>query len=752
VEDPNGRDEDEEEEDGLLDPSDFAEDSENEEYNTPLFRLGRNLLKMGKVSYRHVHNLPEWVERKHDEIVAYRTPAQIRRCMKNWMFKTDREMQQRYRHRKLTWRYGSQDGELDVLAYGPEETVAYAHYFMPSRFSITKRIFNEMKMLTPDFAPTRIIDLGCGPGTAGAAAIDVWGGGGKVSGKAGQVAKYVGVDMSRAMLDAAKVMLTQPEDPIASPLSSSSSSHKKSEWGNYVSSARNVSFPRPGDEAQKKNVALREHWPDCVFWDRSADLVRKMESGGERFDLSVCSYTLSELANDPTRRAATQLAFEMLDVGGCMLILEGGSPYGSHTVRTARQFLLDNFRLKSSEEEDEELRKGGSKTKKQLSTNEADASHPIPPFQHILPPPHGFSHKDVYASVVSPCTHDGTCPLLDGVWCSFSQKVYSGMIRKASEEKFSYVVIQKLARKGVGRKGGAPLGGGGIDATEWATSSSSSSLSASNVDGAQKDKHMSPLSILVKLRQADLGNRSPKDVQDVMEQVGEDMAWDTYNPIMVRNEWARVLRSPIKAKGHVTMDLCVPTASSMSSSTSSSSRDGGSVTRVVLSKSNMLQVPSLYTSMRKTTWGGLFPVLIDETEASPLAQKALRSQNNRWTKPSRDAKLGKERQEEFPGREEEEEEEEDEEEVQADDFARKRRFRTNAHIKHDEGPRVKKEASTRQHQARSKEEEVKVEVEVEKEKVVEEKRGGRRVRSMSALAVLRERRANRTANTTAKKE
>ena len=41
--------------------------------------------------------------------------------------------------------------------------------------------------------------------------------------------------------------------------------------------------------------------------------------------------------------AAVQLLFEMLDVGGYLVILEAGNPYGSHTVRTARQLVLDIF-------------------------------------------------------------------------------------------------------------------------------------------------------------------------------------------------------------------------------------------------------------------------------------------------------------------------------------------------------------------------------------------------------------------------
>jgi ribosomal protein RSM22 (predicted rRNA methylase) len=64
----------------------------------------------------------------------------------------------------------------------------------------------------------------------------------------------------------------------------------------------------------------------------------------------------------------------------------------------------------------------------------------------VLPPPRDFKHSSFQAKVISPCTHDGICPLGKGVWCSFSQRSHSAMIRKDSAEKFSYVVIQKVLK------------------------------------------------------------------------------------------------------------------------------------------------------------------------------------------------------------------------------------------------------------------------------------------------------------------
>lgn len=46
-----------------------------------------------------------------------------------------------------------------------------------------------------------------------------------------------------------------------------------------------------------------------------------------------------------------------------------------------------------------------------------------------------------------------------GAWCSFPQRSHSSAIRKGSEEKFSYVVLQKKTRPGVAVKGGRAKNG-----------------------------------------------------------------------------------------------------------------------------------------------------------------------------------------------------------------------------------------------------------------------------------------------------
>ena len=56
--------------------------------------------------------------------------------------------------------------------------------------------------LGSDFAPLRVIDVGCGPGAGLSAAAHVW----------PSIVDLVGVDSSPGMLGAAEIMLSPPDD------------------------------------------------------------------------------------------------------------------------------------------------------------------------------------------------------------------------------------------------------------------------------------------------------------------------------------------------------------------------------------------------------------------------------------------------------------------------------------------------------------------------------------------------------------
>lgn len=383
----------EEDNDEYEDDEAFGDNYDNENESDPAFRLGKKLLKLAKVSYRQFDPLPSWVDENRRNISSYRTSAQIRRCLQKWMLEYNRDIQRKFIIKPIGWRKEAMNPDraaANVKVYGAEDTVAYTNYHFPARFAVMKRVFTEIIKLSPTFKPTNILDFGCGPGTSGAAAMDIWG---------ENLKKYTGVDMSRSMLDAAKVMIEGSNQVSDNNNDNDDNNDYRKKYDRKDRYSRNKD--RYSDEMYDKDYTPPCK-PDCILWDKSSEIIKRAERTGERYNMTIASYTLAELSSDPTRRAATQMLFELLEVGGYLVIVEQGNPQGSHAVRSARKFILDTF----------------NKTEENKNDDKDNDT-----IQMILPPPSGHSHDDIGAHVIAPCTHDRPCPLTSGTWCSFSQKL-----------------------------------------------------------------------------------------------------------------------------------------------------------------------------------------------------------------------------------------------------------------------------------------------------------------------------------------
>lgn len=387
----------------------------------PRYKIGKALLSLGRVHYRHADTLPAWFLERQGEICQYRSSPQIRRCLASWMVKHDRDLLEKYREKTLQWGHKAslKDNSSQLKLYGREETIAYANFFMPSRFGILTRVFRELKQIAPEFVPRRTLDFGCGPATVGAVLSDLW------DGEPGPE-KYTGVDISQSMIDAATIM-------------------------------------------------TRDRIKDCTFYTSNSEVIKRAAATGERFDLVVASYALSDLPNDPSRRIATQMMFELLDVGGYLVIVEPGNPIGSHTTRTARQFILDTFnnlekngrsshsapkstfyspildarkdKIKNkavsvlgnsrgkgsslwengegAESNDDGLDPESKRKKEAREKREYIESTQYQQVDMLLGLPKNclLGYDQIGANVIAPCTHDRVCPMGPGTWCSFSQKV-----------------------------------------------------------------------------------------------------------------------------------------------------------------------------------------------------------------------------------------------------------------------------------------------------------------------------------------
>lgn len=354
-------------------------------------KASKAILKLSRVHHRHIEEQPGWFRDRLRSICQNHTPNQVQRLLKPWMLKKDEKRLAKYRSLSLGWNTitdQSKPPSEQQFVYGPDETIAYASYKLPGHFSILERIFTDLQALLPDFHPKTVLDFGCGPGTGGAATHSVW--------YDKPVERYVGVDVSQSMIDAAKIMV--------------------------------------------KGIL-----PNHIFLTRSFDLVQRALKKDERFSLIICSYTLTELPTDSARQAATQMLFELLEKDGLLVFVEHGDVCGSHTVRSARQFiqsLVKSVDSRGKFNPEAMLRPTEKAEENAKSNREAKRENSVPMMLPILPSEYA-TYTDVDMRTIAPCSHDAACGLSPGRKCTFMQRVTANVLRLNCEEKFSYVVLQK---------------------------------------------------------------------------------------------------------------------------------------------------------------------------------------------------------------------------------------------------------------------------------------------------------------------
>ena len=93
------KDTDKDDWDSDLDADGGIEDGEAD----PRHQLGKKLLSMGRTYYKQLETTPEWLNERLNEITSYRTVPQIRRCLKSWLMKLDRDEMKKYAVKSIGW-------------------------------------------------------------------------------------------------------------------------------------------------------------------------------------------------------------------------------------------------------------------------------------------------------------------------------------------------------------------------------------------------------------------------------------------------------------------------------------------------------------------------------------------------------------------------------------------------------------------------------------------------------------------------
>ena len=333
------------------------------------------------------------------------------------------------------------------LLYGPTETLAYALHRVLPQYGVQYRILNELRQACSggrsNFSPKSLLDFGCGPGSAIAAAQKIW---------PDSIFDVVAVDPSRSMTQIAEHMLS--------------------------GSAGGVMFRRTLAEVHRLHR-------------------------GKMFDLIIVSSTLGQLQTDRERESTLAELWDVLAPGGSLVISEHGDRWGFEIVRLAREQLLNRASAIAMFLSQGLHQRGitggpqlieGNKHRPNLPLVKSDSRDSFN--QQLLPESAGlvsdngdvisaeamsssllnenvtksmlraFAQKhelrdmmtrpprDLYGTaVVGPCAHALSCPLsASNSWCHFSQAVIRH--RKAGRsvhsrgdakrwENFSYVILRK---------------------------------------------------------------------------------------------------------------------------------------------------------------------------------------------------------------------------------------------------------------------------------------------------------------------
>ena len=467
----------------------------------------------------------------------------------------------------------TQSLSVNPVYYGYDETLATLKHRLKPNFAITRRVLSECQSLlggqvdensgqyVKHWQPTRILDFGIGCGSASAAAVDLFGD--------NQPIEWIhGIDPSQTMRECSQKLIEEmTSDTLIPP-------------------------------------------PRITF---SNSLTPSQDESEGSFDLALFCYTASDLPDISSCLAAAAMAFERLKPNGVLVMIEPGTPDGFNSTCAVRNMLLDCC------------------------------------------PPHDpeFEWED-RCHIVAPCTHNGSCPMerhkknffkkkpigklghdlpqelnesgdsdneeedydndeevdddqdhvdleefqgklkmseteaFNSSFCSFVHSMAGDSRRKG--EKFSYLVAQKQRFRAL------DVNDPSTEGDPFRNDNLTNLLADALVAGA--------------LEADNLASRTFESAQNLSERyansLDDDLGLELLQGETKRQSMGRIVRAPIKKKGHVYIDYCGGPGRIIRS-------------RVTKALSNSV-APGIYSAARKARWGGLWPDTMDKLVSSDCSK------------------------------------------------------------------------------------------------------------------------------------
>lgn len=262
-----------------------------------------------------------------------------------------------------------------------------------------------------------------------------------------------------------------------------------------------------------------------------------LTSSTTRYDLVIATHQLyesSDMSQGISDNRARRLA-QLLAPGGVLILIERGDPFGFESIARARQVLL----------------------------RPEDRNNVARKFVNLQTTP---DSEPVALKIIAPCSHHGVCPLQMGLftrqaaqnpagqkWCRFEQVVqrprFTVELKKGQYLSQKWVETEERYGRG---PGGKSLAGSG---RPYSVNMEKAGFSYLVIQRARKEDlvedklQMRNESVasnqLAAGSTSSLYSQTPAPVQPI-----ESASFDADLP--------RIMRNPIKRKGHVTMEVCAP--------------------------------------------------------------------------------------------------------------------------------------------------------------------------------------------------
>ncbi|KAL3943468.1 MAG: hypothetical protein SGBAC_002479 [Bacillariaceae sp.] len=528
---------------GAFEEFDLEDLLEEETGNSKSSNPWKNLLTNPARAAWRVANpqLPSNISEAYHQVLEKggRTPRQLKRTHRSVleMHRTLADLRERERRQMVNGKHhhrpSGDEKSNTAVYYRHDETLAtLKHRTMPA-YAVTRRVLNECQSLLGkgNWQPQRVLDFGIGCGSASVAAMDLF----------DSIDWIHGIEPSKAMRDCSQAIV----------------------------------------EGVSKDRSI----PPRVTFSTTLPNDDSSATAGGSFDLALFCYTATELPDVMSTLTAAALMFEKLKPGGVFVMVEPGTPDGFNSIRSVRNMLLD-----------------------------------------CCPPDDDEFEWQERCHIIAPCTHNGSCPMerhkkdfvkkgklahdlpqdlenaesvkgsqdteepddddefdalfdnsftfetdaLNSNFCSFVQTLPNSR----NGEKFSYLVAQKRLFNS----------DESVDNRVPFRSDNLSELLMHAQRAAVEEDENTAMQVF----------SQAQDLEDrYLDSDDDDLGLELLRGDNQRNQMGRIIRAPIKKKGHIYIDYCA---------------DPGRIVRHRVTKASSNNVaPGMYSAARKSRWGGLWP-------------------------------------------------------------------------------------------------------------------------------------------------